>query len=165
MIVKSIKQEFIRRVYDESIQRINKCLDQLSENEVWMKPNNHVNSVGNLIIHLIGNAHQWIGSGIAGQTDHRNRELEFAAISRCPKMELKNRLIDLQGEISKVLDHLTEEELFRKRKVQVFEETGFSILIHVIEHFSYHTGQITTLTKLMKEIDLKYYGDLNLNAD
>jgi uncharacterized damage-inducible protein DinB len=47
--------------------------------------------------------------------------------------------------------------------IQGFTVTGFSILIHVIEHFSYHTGQITTLTKWLTKQDTSFYGGIDLN--
>ncbi len=47
--------------------------------------------------------------------------------------------------------------------VQCFEETGVGIIIHVIEHFSYHTGQIALLTKLLTNKDTQFYEDLDLN--
>jgi len=43
------------------------------------------------------------------------------------------------------------------KKVQVYEESGLSIIVHVIEHFSYHIGQITYATKAIKNVDTKYY--------
>jgi uncharacterized damage-inducible protein DinB len=47
--------------------------------------------------------------------------------------------------------------------VQGFEVTGFSVVVHVIEHFSYHTGQITTLTKFLTNKDTGYYAGIDLN--
>jgi uncharacterized damage-inducible protein DinB len=60
-------------------------------------------------------------------------------------------------EVEKVLDSITSEMLLEKHKVQVYEETGLSILVHVVEHFSYHVGQITYFVKWCKDIDTKYY--------
>jgi hypothetical protein len=46
--------------------------------------------------------------------------------------------------------------------VQGFCKTGVSILVHVVEHSSYHVGQITYYVKSRKGIDLKYYGGTDL---
>ena len=35
--------------------------------------------------------------------------------------------------------------------------------VHVIEHFSYHTGQITTLTKWLTNKDTSFYSGVDLN--
>lgn len=55
-----------RRLFGESFPRLKKCLEQLSEEEIWHRPNPHSNSVGNLVLHLCGNARQWIASGLGG---------------------------------------------------------------------------------------------------
>ena len=57
---------------------------------------------------------------------------------------------------------VSEEELMRKRMVQGFEYSGIGIIIHVTEHFSYHTGQIAFWTKQLKNKDLGFYADRDL---
>jgi len=150
-----------RRIFDESYQRIYKCLDLLTEEQVWQRPNENLSSIGNLILHLCGNARQWIVSGLGVELDSRNRDREFQESSKCSKWKLKRMLDELKSEMKLVFQKMTEEELNRVRNVQVFEESGLSILIHVIEHFSYHTGQITWFTKMLTNEDTKYYGKLN----
>jgi uncharacterized damage-inducible protein DinB len=51
----------------------------------------------------------------------------------------------------------------RIRQVQGFSLTGIGIIIHVTEHYSYHTGQIALLTKLLKDRDLAFYAGIDLN--
>lgn len=150
-----------RRIFEESYVRIHKCLDLLTEEQVWQRPNEQLSSVGNLILHLCGNARQWVLTGLGGQADHRMRDREFLESSRCSKWKLKRMLDDLKTEMEKVFHSLNDAELKRVRPVQVFEESGLSILIHVIEHFSYHTGQITWFTKFLTNEDTKYYGKLS----
>jgi uncharacterized damage-inducible protein DinB len=48
--------------------------------------------------------------------------------------------------------------------VQGFVESGLSILVHVVEHFSYHTGQLAYIVKSRKNVDLGFYRGKNLNA-
>lgn len=163
MILEELKKEFNRRVFEESYVRIDKCLNVLSEEEIWFRPNDSMNSVGNLILHLCGNARQWICNGLTDQPDFRERNEEFKPENRCSKSELKQLMHQLNIDILASFKKLNEADLFTERPVQVFSESGFSILIHVIEHFSYHTGQITLLTKLLKNLDLKYYGDIKLD--
>jgi len=163
-MVSLIQNEFKRRVYEESYNRIQNCLDRLDYDEVWKKPNKNSNSIGNLILHLIGNARQYICSGIGHQMDTRERDKEFVLESVCSKEELVERLRQLRVEIEKVIEEIDREDLTKKYMVQGFRETGMSIIIHVIEHFSYHTGQIALYTKLMKDEDLGFYAGLDLNV-
>lgn len=156
--------EFRRRVFEEYIPRILYCLDQLSEEEVWHRPNESSNSIGNLVLHLEGNARQWIRSGLGGEKDERDRPSEFDRAERERIEDLKKRLQKLPEELDPMLLKVGPEELIRSRPVQVYEESGMSILIHVIEHFSYHTGQIAWITKALKDKDLGFYAYLNPGA-
>ncbi len=164
-INQAIIAEFERRVMEESIPRIKKCLGMLSEAEVWYRPNENIVSIGNLILHLCGNARQWILSGVGGQPDHRERDAEFEETGPIAKAQLMLQMDQVAEEIREVLHKLEPTDLLDKRPVQVYEETVLSMLIHVIEHFSYHTGQITWMTKSLKNVDTQYYGNENLNAN
>lgn len=163
-ITQALVQEFERRVMGESIPRIQKCLNLLSEEEVWHRPNENIVSVGNLILHLCGNARQWILSGVGEQIDHRERNAEFEERGPIAKNQLIEQMDQVGGAIRNVLQNLEPEILLEKRSVQAFEESVLSMLVHVIEHFSYHTGQITFLTKSLKNVNTKYYGNVDLNA-
>ncbi len=161
-ILNELTKEVQRRLFDESFPRIEKCLSLLTEEEVWQQPNEELSSIGHLVLHLCGNARQYIVSGIGGAKDQRQRQHEFEAPA-LPKAKLLELLSEVRHDILPVLHALTPQQLNRPIKVQGFDETTMSILIHVVEHCSYHTGQITVHTKLLKNIDLKYYGNLDLN--
>ncbi len=148
-----------RRIIGESIPRIKKCLTALSEKEIWHRPNENSNSVGNLVLHLCGNVTQWIGSGLGRLPDLRTRDLEFEEKGAIPTATLINKLDQLIVLINEVLEKVTEEDLLKRHDVQVYKETGISILVHVVEHFSYHTGQITYFVKWRKDMDVGYYGE------
>ena len=63
-----------------------------------------------------------------------------------------------------MLTGLDPAALTRNWAVQGFSETGTAIILHVMEHFSYHVGQITLHTKLLLDIDTGYYAGQDLNA-
>ena len=154
--------EVRRRLFTENVPRLYQCLDDLTLDEIWHKPNEHSNSVGNLVLHLCGNVQQWIVAGIGGAVDKRKRSWEFASDERFTKAELKQRVATLMEEVELVLQRITPAVLLRKRAVQCYEETALSILIHVVEHFSYHVGQMTYVVKLWKDKDMGYYADVEL---
>jgi uncharacterized damage-inducible protein DinB len=56
-----------------------------------------------------------------------------------------------------VIAGLAQADLERTYNVQVYQESGLTIVVHVVEHFSYHVGQITLHTKLMRDLDTRYY--------
>jgi uncharacterized damage-inducible protein DinB len=155
-------EETRRQLFEESIPRLMRCLDMLGEEQLWWRPNARSNSVGNLILHLEGNARQWILSGLCGQPDTRQRQAEFDAPEEYDRAQLKKRLLRLQEELEQALRQVDPKELETVRDVQIYQESGLSILIHVIEHFSYHTGQVAYLTKMLTDEDTGFYAGLEL---
>ena len=135
----------------------------LSEAEIWHRPNEETVSVGNLVIHLCGNVRQWLLSGLGKAPDHRKRGDEFTEKGPIPADTLINDLDALMQKVEVLLDNLSPEALVENHKVQGFDETGVSILMHVVEHFSYHVGQVTYYVKSTKNIDMKYYDGQDLN--
>jgi uncharacterized damage-inducible protein DinB len=163
-------EEFIKEFIDQSLYRIGEnttkittCLDELEETETWKRPNDNSNSVGNIILHLCGNIRQYAISSLGNIEDIRERDKEFAADGGYSKFELIKKLITTVEEAKSIIQNIDSNELLRKRKVQGYYYSGIGIIIHVTEHYSYHTGQIIFWTKLLKNKDLGFYAGINLN--
>jgi uncharacterized damage-inducible protein DinB len=152
----------LRFLIEENFPRVRQCLDMLTEEQIWYRPNDQSNSVGNLVIHLAGNLTQWVMAGIGGITFKRARQAEFDADRTKTKAELIELLDRLKDDLRPVIQTVSVTELLRARPVQVYEENGMAILIHVTEHFSYHTGQIAYLTKWLTAQQTNFYGPLLL---
>lgn len=161
---KHIVKEFELRVFEESYARIYRCLTMLDDNQIWDSPQGNVPSVGCLILHLCGNARQWVLSGLGGEKDNRKRDDEFLIHRNIRKSDFIFLLENLKIKLRSCLKELPEETFHKSYIIQDFNVTGFSVLVHVIEHFSYHTGQITTLTKLSSNQETGYYSGLDLDA-
>ncbi len=155
---------FNQFVREESIPRIIRCLHELDDNLIWQKPCANCNSIANLILHLIGNAKQYISAGIGGVEDIRHRRSEFECREGVTAAQLESQLLALSEEMAKVLGKVKASQLMEIRSVQCYEMTVLKILLHVMEHFSYHTGQIVYYTKLLKDQDLRFYDDDLLNG-
>lgn len=155
--------EFERRVFDESYSRIFKCLTLIDDADLWKSPQGNIPPIGCLVLHLAGNARQWVLSALGGKPDNRVRDDEFLHQTNIRKSDLVFLLQNLRVQLQECLEELKESDLEKSYNIQGFNETGFSALIHVIEHFSYHTGQITTLTKMISNKETGYYSDFNLN--
>jgi uncharacterized damage-inducible protein DinB len=140
----------------QNLPRIVKCLQQLSEKEIWWRPNPASNSVGNLVLHLCGNVRQWIISGLGGEKDRRERDREFAEQGPVAREVLITQLRRTVREACRVLTRLSDESLARKYKIQGYRATGLEAAFHVSEHFGYHTGQVIYITKLKRAQDLKF---------
>jgi uncharacterized damage-inducible protein DinB len=135
----------------------------IEERDLWRTPVPTIPPIGNLILHLCGNARQWILSGLGDKLDNRDRDQEFVIQSNIKKSELIFLLQNLRVNLRQTIVDIEPKVLEKKHSIQGFEVTGFSMLIHVIEHFSYHTGQITTLTKWLTNKETDFYGDIDLN--
>lgn len=156
--------EQIARHMEMNTPRIEKCLAELSEEELWQRPNTASNSVGNLMLHLCGNITQYVLSSLAGRPDQRVRDAEFAAEGGHTKAELLQKLQETVNQATQVIRETSREEMLRERTVQGFQMSGIAIAVHVCEHYSYHTGQIAFWVKLLKSKDLGFYAGINLNA-
>lgn len=148
---------------EESLERIRKCLDQLTEEEVWQRPNAASNSMGNLVLHLCGNITQYVLSALGGRNDERTRDEEFSAEGGFSKEELMSRLDATIKAAIETIRRAEQQDLVKKRPVQCYEFSAVGIIIHVVEHLSYHTGQIAFWTKLLKGKDLGFYANVDLN--
>jgi len=147
---------------DENTKRLTTCLDELEETETWKRPNESSNSVGNIILHLCGNIRQYAISSLGQVEDVRERDKEFSTVGGYSKSELLKKLITTVEEARTIIQKISSNELLRKRQVQGFTYSGIGIIIHVTEHYSYHTGQIIFWTKLLKNKDLGFYAGINL---
>ncbi len=162
-LFENIQFESKRRLEDESLARITQCLDLLNDDQVWFSPNENTNSVGVLVLHLCGNIRQYICATLGKENDIRNRDLEFNPEQKPTREALKDNISTTIKEAVAHIQALKSDNLTKPIPVQCFEESTISILIHVIEHTSYHVGQISWITKSLINKDLKYYGDLPLS--
>ena len=161
-----ISMDLINYSVSQMLQNTGKiitCINELDERDIWASPNDNLNSIANLILHLCGNIRQYIISSLGVTEDIRERDLEFSARDGYTTMELKAKLQDTVNQATAVIQRVTREELLRERITQGTAYTGVGIIIHVTEHYSYHTGQIILLTKLAKNLDLGFYSGVDLN--
>ncbi|MEM8509669.1 MAG: DinB family protein [Bacteroidota bacterium] len=148
---------------EESLRMIRISLDTISEEEVWQKPNPALNSIGNLILHLCGNITQYGIASLRGSADERNRDSEFAMQGGISKEKLFAKLYATVEEAKATFRNTKVNRLLEQRKVQGFTFSGIGNIVHVVEHFSYHTGQIAFLVKLLREDQLGFYDGHDLN--
>jgi uncharacterized damage-inducible protein DinB len=164
LLAKEFMEQSVFRL-NENTPRIAKCLNELIESEIWLRPNEASNSIGNLILHLCGNIRQYAISSLGGKPDTRKRDEEFAAKGGYNRLQLLEMLESTVVEAINTILESNEENLLKTRMVQGFHLSGTGIIIHVTEHFSYHTGQIAFMTKMLKGKDLGFYSGIDLNLE
>jgi uncharacterized damage-inducible protein DinB len=165
MIGSSIEMEVSREFIDQSrkflkedyLPKIEECLQKLNDEQVWWRPNNESNSIGNLLLHLSGNARQWIVSGLGNGEDKRVRQAEFDQRALIPRSDLLARMRETLDDVDRVLNNFDSASILKRYKIQESDVTALEAIFHVTEHFSMHTGQIILLTKILVGMDLKFY--------
>ncbi len=144
--------------------RIEQCLDKLTDEQIWTRHSDAENAVGNLVLHLCGNVRQWIGMGVAGQPDIRQRDAEFAARGGVPGTALKEKLHRTVEDAASQIEKLAPDRLPDRTTIQKYDVTVLEAIYHVLDHFAEHTGQIIFATKLLTGKDLGFYRHLSQPA-
>lgn len=142
---------------EEYLPKTERCLERLTDEQIWWRPNEESNSIGNLVLHLCGNARQWIVSGVGGGADRRQRDAEFAQRELVPREQLLSLLRTTLADVARVLRSLDPATLLERRVIQGSDVDVLEAIFHVTEHFSMHTGQIIMLTKMLTSADLRFY--------
>ena len=137
------------------LPKIERCLEVLSDEDVWWRANDGSNSIGNLVLHLEGSTRTWIMSVAGDSHTERDRQQEFDEREQIPRAELMSRLKRTLAEADEVLAHLDAEALPERRRTPWEEVTVFWAVYHAVEHFAMHAGQIIMLAKMRSEANLK----------
>jgi uncharacterized damage-inducible protein DinB len=158
-----------RRYLREYLTKIRLAVSVLDDEILWARPNEASNSIGNLMLHLSGNARQWIVSGVGGAADVRDRQSEFDQRAPLPATSLIDRLEQTISDVDRVLASLTPADLHTRRTIQANDVSVLEAIYHVVEHFSMHTGQIILLAKSKRPDRIRFYdmvdGHPQLTAD
>ena len=161
-LTREIKKELLKRLIDENIERTNTCIKLLGKKDIHFRPNENCNSVAMLIQHINGNIRQWLISPLTNKKFKRKRKQEFIENKNISKEDLLSITEELRNDIINTVDYINEEYLIREFTIQGFHTSGYGIVNHVTEHFSYHCGQITLLTKMILNTDTAYYAGIQL---
>jgi uncharacterized damage-inducible protein DinB len=139
-----------RRRLQGFVAQARTCLEVLSDDEIWARPGEQSNSIGNLVIHVCGSTRHFLGRGVGGSDYQRNRAAEFTERGPIPRADLLRLLDDVASEIEQALNGVTPARLLESN-----DRTGktFSIaqlLLRVSHHWATHAGQIVFEVKARK---------------
>lgn len=154
--------EFSRsKLMDQYWPRLRTCVESLTDEQIWWRPNPSSNSIGNLLLHLSGNVRQWLVASFNGQEDLRDRPTEFAAAGQLSGSVLLEKLGATLQEAAAVLARLTETDLLSPYEIQGYHVTGLAAVYQVVEHFGLYYGQIAYITRMLRDHDLGFYRELS----
>ncbi len=149
------------RLMQRQWPRLRTCVESLTDEQVWWRPNETSNSVGNLLLHLNGNIRQWLVVPFTGLEDTRNRPAEFAERQVISGAALLEKLGATVNDAAGVLEKLTEADLLKTFHIQGYTVTGLEAVYQVVEHFGMHYGQVAYITKLLQGKDLGFFRELD----
>lgn len=129
--------------------QINACLDLLNDQELWWRPNDQANAVGNLVLHLAGSNRYYFEQVIAGRDTGRDRDAEFAARGAYSKAQVRDLWSEACRICNDVLDSLTPPQMMATTERTGKLTTYAQILLHVTHHNAAHMGQIVWVTKML----------------
>jgi hypothetical protein len=140
-----------RREMADCHRKIEHCIGQLTDEQLWWRPNEATNSIANLLLHLAGNVGQRIGSVVGGQPHDRDRDREFAERGPIAKAELRARLARSIALADSALAELAGEQLLEARSYRMLcgevEATVLRIVLQTLVHLGGHTQEIIAMTR------------------
>lgn len=137
-----------RQTLAGAMKKIENCLGQLGDEDLWWRQHDSQNSIQNILLHLCGNVRQWIVHGVGDAPDVRERAKEFADRRPLAKAELLKRLRETLAEADGALAGLPPGRLLEPRRIQGFDTTVLAAIFDSVSHFVGHTHQVVYIARL-----------------
>lgn len=131
--------------------QIRSCVETLSDEQLWWRPNEQTNSVGNLVLHVSGSMRHYLSRGVGGIDYHRDRPTEFSERGPIPKAQLLATFDETISQAAKVLDSFDTSRFLETSDEPSYVPTLFDVILNIAVHLATHTGQIIYVTKMLEE--------------
>jgi uncharacterized damage-inducible protein DinB len=150
-LARVVIEEVRARLVSGFPQQVRACLDALSDEQIWWRPNAGSNSVGNLVLHLCGSTRHFLGRAVGGTDYRRDRPAEFAEKGPIPRQDLRALLDETVAETERVLASLPPERLQEVTDRAGDPFTVLTLLLRTSHHWSVHVGQMVYAAKALKD--------------
>jgi uncharacterized damage-inducible protein DinB len=138
------------RLLEDYPAQIRACLDVLTDDQIWWRPHEQANAVGNLVLHLAGSNRFHFEQVIAGRDVGRDREAEFSVRGGFSKAGVRAAWEESMAAVTEVLSGIDPTQLMQTTDRTGKTTTYTQILLHVSHHNALHAGQILWVTKLLQ---------------
>lgn len=139
-----------KRMVEAYPAQVREALEALNDDQLWLRPNPAANSIGNLVLHLVGSTRHFLGRGVGGSDYVRDRPREFSEQGPVPREDLLRLLDETVAETRGVLKNLDPGGLLRVSEHTAEPHTLVTLLLRVAHHWSVHTGQILSAAKALR---------------
>lgn len=131
--------------------QVRAALASLTDEQLWWRPNEKSNSIGNLVLHLTGSLNHYFNRNLGGLDYTRDRAAEFAERRVLPRAEVLALFDEMVANAERTFDRLTPEALGGPSPEPAMHSIVFEDLINAAMHLSTHTGQIVWIAKMLNE--------------
>lgn len=131
--------------------QVRSCVEQLTEEQLWWRPNEQANSVANLVLHVSGSMRHFLSHLVGGIEYVRDRDAEFAERNPIPKDQLLAIFDETIRQASQVLDSFDTSRFLHQTEQPSYHNTVFDRIFGVALHLATHMGQIVYVTKMLQE--------------
>ncbi|MBI14847.1 MAG: hypothetical protein CL782_01105 [Chloroflexi bacterium] len=162
----------IKSGLDEYYEILNKSLDTLSQEELIFRPQIHSNSIVFLVWHmamvedwltneiLLNNEKIWIidkyYEKFPDLKEKRGYGFSQEELDKFPNMDIEwliNYYDVVRNNTNKLLENITEKDLYLKYEFKSEEVTGYFILGRLITELSQHLGQVSYIRGMLRGLN------------
>jgi hypothetical protein len=130
--------------------QVRAAVEPLTDEQIWWRPNEQSNSIGNIVLHLTGSLNYYLNRNL-GHIDYtRDRDAEFAERRPIPKKDLMELFDDMVARAVRTFDALTPERLNEPSPEPTMHSIVLQDLVNVFGHLANHAGQIVWIAKSLE---------------
>ena len=129
--------------------QIGACVDTLTEEQLWWRPNDQANAAANLVLHLAASNRYYFEEVIGGRAIERDRDAEFSVRGGYSKAQIRHIWDASLRETAEVLGALEPPQLMQTTDRTGKTTTFAQLLLHVSHHNATHMGQLLWITKML----------------
>jgi hypothetical protein len=127
--------------------QVRAAVEKLTDEQIWMRPNESSNAIGNILLHLAGSLNYYLNRNLGALDFTRDRAAEFAERRNLPKAELLALFDEMVANAERTFDALTPERLGQPSPEPKMHELIVEDLINVASHLAFHAGQVVWIAK------------------
>lgn len=139
---------FRARITSVFPEQIRAAVAPLTDEQIWWRPNESSNAIGNILLHLTGSLNHFLNRNLGALDFTRDRPAEFAERRPIPKGELLAAFDAMVGEARRTFDALTPERLGAPSPEPSMHTVVAEDLVNVTAHLASHAGQIVWIAKM-----------------
>jgi uncharacterized damage-inducible protein DinB len=135
----------ITRVFPAQIRA---AVAPLTDEQLWWRPNEQSNSIGNLLLHLSGSLNYYLSRNLGRIPFDRDRAAEFAERRAIAKSELLELFEEMVRRAEQTFESLTSDSLAAPSPEPTMHTLAVEDLVNVAAHLAFHAGQIVWIAKM-----------------